>query len=305
MVIKNGDIWRALTRKGVDCIHHSTHPDVGARFAQLTIPPPRVSAIPAQHRALTDMTRPSPSIAYIRGAGEVVGAEGRLLFQKTQTWPAVSPAAVSSCICRDCSPLSMHGGAEYSGRQRGNRWTCSVDLMPCSHPSPSLASLLYAADLRSDSSYVCYSILSPNPAVVATSLPAPVHSFIETRCLRRCGEIPQCRTTIYVFAIMYGAFAGGYTATWPGITLAIRERCRDENGVSRVDTGMVVALFAAGKGIGSVVSGPLSEVLLEADGWQGKAGGAFGTGYGSLVVWSGVTMFLGGISWFAKKLGRI
>ncbi|KAF1976816.1 MFS general substrate transporter [Bimuria novae-zelandiae CBS 107.79] len=110
---------------------------------------------------------------------------------------------------------------------------------------------------------------------------------------------------LYIFAIMYGGFAGGYSATWPGITLAIRERCRDENGVSRVDTGMVVALFAAGKGIGAVVSGPLSEVLLEADELRGKAGGAFGTGYGSLVAWSGVTMFFGGISWFAKTLGKI
>ncbi|KAL1610737.1 hypothetical protein SLS60_002407 [Paraconiothyrium brasiliense] len=137
-----------------------------------------------------------------------------------------------------------------------------------------------------------------NTAIMITSVGATVACFL-------VWGLSTSLAPLYVFAIMYGAFAGGYTATWPGITLAIRERCRDENGVSRVDTGMVVALFAAGKGIGSVVSGPLSEVLLEADGWRGKAGGAFGTGYGSLVVWSGVTMFLGGISWFAKRLGRI
>lgn len=110
---------------------------------------------------------------------------------------------------------------------------------------------------------------------------------------------------LYIFAIMYGAFAGGYTAAWPGIAATIRERCRDEYGVSRVDTGMVLALFAAGKGIGSVASGPLSERLLQADEWRGQVGGAYGTGYGSLVVWSGLTMFLGGISWFARHIGRI
>ncbi|KAJ4298865.1 hypothetical protein N0V90_004108 [Kalmusia sp. IMI 367209] len=78
--------------------------------------------------------------------------------------------------------------------------------------------------------------------------------------------------SLYVFAVMYGAFAGGYAAAWPGIAMKIREHCRDDNGVSRVDTGMVLALLAAGKGIGAVVSGPLSEVLLEADQWRGKTG---------------------------------
>lgn len=68
---------------------------------------------------------------------------------------------------------------------------------------------------------------------------------------------------------------------------------------------MVIALLAAGKGIGSVLSGPLSEKLLEADSWRDQLYGAFGTGYGSLVIWTGVSMFLGGLSWFAKQFGTI
>ena len=137
-----------------------------------------------------------------------------------------------------------------------------------------------------------------NTAIVIPSVAATLACFL-------VWGLSTSLAPLYVFALMYGASAGGYSATWPGITMAIRERCRDENGVSRVDSGMVVALLAAGKGIGSVASGPLSELLLEADTWRGRAGGAFGTGYGSLVVWSGITMFLGGTSWFVKKMGRI
>lgn len=137
-----------------------------------------------------------------------------------------------------------------------------------------------------------------NTAIVIPSVAATVACFV-------VWGLSTSLAPLYVFAIMYGASAGGYSATWPGITMAIRDRCRDENGVSRVDSGMVVALLAAGKGIGSVASGPLSELLLEADTWRGRAGGAFGTGYGGLVVWSGITMFLGGTSWFVKKMGRI
>lgn len=110
---------------------------------------------------------------------------------------------------------------------------------------------------------------------------------------------------LYIFAVMYGAFAGGYTAAWPGMVAAIRERCRDHNGTSRVNTGMALAFLAAGKGIGSVVSGPLSEKLLEADHWNRTPSSAFGIGYGNLVIWSGLTMFFGGVGWFAKQFGRL
>ena len=66
-----------------------------------------------------------------------------------------------------------------------------------------------------------------------------------------------------------------------------------------------MAFFAAGKGIGAVVSGPLSEKLLEIDDWKGHLGGAFGTGYGGLVVWSGIALFLGGTGWFGERLGIV
>lgn len=62
----------------------------------------------------------------------------------------------------------------------------------------------------------------------------------------------------------------------------------------------MVALMAAGKGIGAITSGPLSEGLLSA-GVDFHARFAYGTSYGILIVFSGVSALLGGMA----CLGRL
>jgi hypothetical protein len=57
-----------------------------------------------------------------------------------------------------------------------------------------------------------------------------------------------------------------------------------------------------GRGIGNVVSGPLSEVLLKADHWKGRAWGTYGSGFGTLVVCTGATALVGGISVAARQM---
>ena len=66
-----------------------------------------------------------------------------------------------------------------------------------------------------------------------------------------------------VFSLIYGLFAGGYSSTWTGIT---REIKKDDDGVEAV---MVIGVLAAARGIGSVVSGPLSEAMV-----NGKVSGS-------------------------------
>ncbi|KAG7287167.1 hypothetical protein NEMBOFW57_006672 [Staphylotrichum longicolle] len=64
---------------------------------------------------------------------------------------------------------------------------------------------------------------------------------------------------LYVFALLYGIFAGGFPATWSGCTGPVRRKYP-------VEHGMIIALFTAGKGIGCVISGPTStglETLLK------------------------------------------
>ncbi|KAJ5134311.1 MFS monocarboxylate transporter [Penicillium atrosanguineum] len=94
---------------------------------------------------------------------------------------------------------------------------------------------------------------------------------------------------LLVFSIAYGLFAGSYSSTWSGII----------NEVQRADPTsdptIIFSFIAFGRGIGNVVSGPLSEALLEADCWKGQAWGAYGSGFGLLIVCTGVTAILGGL----------
>jgi len=121
---------------------------------------------------------------------------------------------------------------------------------------------------------------------------------------------------LYLFCVVYGAFAGSFTSTWPGI---MREMTRGENaaveggengggeegygGDGNVDPIMVFAFLGLGRGVGNVVSGPLSEVLVRGSPWRGQALGGYGSGYGSLIAFTGVTALLGGGSYVWKRMG--
>lgn len=107
------------------------------------------------------------------------------------------------------------------------------------------------------------------------------------------------QSIFFIFAILYGVFAGGFSSTWAGCAKPLRER------YPGTETGMVIAVFSAGKGIGSVISGPLSEALVSGDSWKGKAAFAFGSGYGSLIVFTGVTAAFTGSSWCGRQFGLL
>lgn len=92
---------------------------------------------------------------------------------------------------------------------------------------------------------------------------------------------------LYVFAVLWGLSGGGYAACWSGFASAM------SNSTNNLDTGLVISLMCTGKGIASVVSGPLSEQLLRAGDWQ-DARFAYGSHYGAVIVFAGVTAMLGG-----------
>lgn len=102
---------------------------------------------------------------------------------------------------------------------------------------------------------------------------------------------------LLLFSAAYGFFAGSYSSCWTGI---IREVKREHNAVN---TGVIFSFLVAGRGIGSIACGPLSEALLKGHMWQGEAVLGYGTGYGSLIVYTGVTALLGGLTFGAKTLG--
>lgn len=109
---------------------------------------------------------------------------------------------------------------------------------------------------------------------------------------------------LFAFCAVYGLFAGCWTSIWPGIMREV-VRAGEANG-QYVDPSMVFGLLCVGRGIGNVVSGPLSDSLLtEGTSWLGHAAGGFGSSYGSLIVYTGITALLGGSSFIWKRLGLL
>ncbi|KAL9583778.1 MAG: hypothetical protein Q9212_002516 [Teloschistes hypoglaucus] len=102
-----------------------------------------------------------------------------------------------------------------------------------------------------------------------------------------------------LFSLLYGLTAGGFSANYTGIVQRVKDRD------TAVDSGMVFGFLAAGRGIGAVVSGPLSEALLHMQTWKGEAKLGYGTGYGLLIVFTGITAIAGSGSWFARRVGWV
>lgn len=102
---------------------------------------------------------------------------------------------------------------------------------------------------------------------------------------------------LYIFAILYGATAGGFSATWSSVTNEIVDSHKT------ADIRLVFGLMEAGRGVGNVASGPLSETLLRAGrALEGQAHGAYGSQFGYLVVFTGLTAMYGGIGFFVRLL---
>jgi MFS family permease len=118
---------------------------------------------------------------------------------------------------------------------------------------------------------------------------------------------------LYLFCVVYGLFAGSYTSAWPGIVKDVTRRdaaavasadggSKNEHG-EWADPSMVFAFLAMGRGVGNVISGPLSEALVRGMPWRGQAFGGYGSGYGGLIAFTGATALFGGGSYLWKRLG--
>lgn len=100
---------------------------------------------------------------------------------------------------------------------------------------------------------------------------------------------------LLIFCFMYGLFAGSFTNTWPGIMRTV------QRSTGQMENPMIYSFLSLGRGVGNVISGPVSEVLIK----TGKVGGfgLYGTQYGSLVIWTGVSAALGGVSIIGRRVG--
>lgn len=96
------------------------------------------------------------------------------------------------------------------------------------------------------------------------------------------------KTLLYIFALAYGTFAGGYAATWTGCLAEVQRDSRD------AEAGVFLGMMAATRGIGAILSGPMSEELLKFSLGGKDLAGAYGTRYGVVVLFTGITAVLGG-----------
>ncbi|KAF5018234.1 hypothetical protein F66182_9797 [Fusarium sp. NRRL 66182] len=108
-------------------------------------------------------------------------------------------------------------------------------------------------------------------------------------------------STMVVFVILYGFFAGGFSATWSG---ALQEIKGDGDSI---DTSLVFGMLLGGRGLGFVVAGPLSGALISAGSLiaTGDTTG-YATRYGPMIICTGITAILG--AWaplckIAKSIG--
>lgn len=99
---------------------------------------------------------------------------------------------------------------------------------------------------------------------------------------------------LYFFALAWGIFAGGYVASWTGCGKEIRK------SAPGAEMAIVISFMAAGRGLGAMISGPISEQLLELELWTGKFDNAYGTKYGILIVFTGLTSIAGSFGFFGR-----
>ena len=68
-----------------------------------------------------------------------------------------------------------------------------------------------------------------------------------------------------------------------------------------------MGILAAGRGIGSIACGPISAALVQEKWpWTGQtAARGYGTSFGALIIFTGVTAVFGALGFGARRLGVI
>lgn len=106
---------------------------------------------------------------------------------------------------------------------------------------------------------------------------------------------------LVVFSITFGFFAGGYSGTWGGVINELEQEAASKN--EAIDSGMVYGLLNGARGVGYVTGGLASVPLLKL-GTAGMSRFGYGTEYGPLIIFTGLSTVFGGwgLLWKLKRL---
>jgi predicted MFS family arabinose efflux permease len=112
-------------------------------------------------------------------------------------------------------------------------------------------------------------------------------------------------TLLVLFAITFGFFAGGYSSTWGGVINEMEREASQRN--EAIDTGMIYGLLNGARGIGYVSGGLAGVPLLKAGAAASIGSFAYGTTYGPLIVFTGLSTAFGGwgLLWKCKRFVRM
>jgi MFS family permease len=118
------------------------------------------------------------------------------------------------------------------------------------------------------------------------------------------GSAGDSMALLILFAVIYGFFAGGYSSTWGGMLKEMEAEAAERN--EAIDSGMVYGLLNGARGIGFVGGGLAGVQLLKAGDGGSNANFGYGTKYGPLIIYTGLTTALGGwsLAFRGKQLVR-
>ena len=109
-------------------------------------------------------------------------------------------------------------------------------------------------------------------------------------------------TLLVLFSITFGFFAGGYSATWGGVINELELEAAQRN--EAIDMGMMYGLLNGARGIGYVSGGLAGVPLLKAGRTRSLGIFGYGTTYGPLIIFTGLSSIFGGwgLLWKWKRL---
>ncbi|KAL3459573.1 major facilitator superfamily domain-containing protein [Aspergillus heterothallicus] len=97
---------------------------------------------------------------------------------------------------------------------------------------------------------------------------------------------------LIVFSLTFGFFSGGYSATWGGMLKQMERESAERN--EAVDPGMLYGLLNGVRGVGYASGGFAGVELLRLGTVSASRRFGYGTEYGGLILFTGVSSLLGG-----------
>lgn len=106
---------------------------------------------------------------------------------------------------------------------------------------------------------------------------------------------------LLLFSMTFGFFAGGYSATWGGVMYELEREAAQRN--EAINSGLMYGLLNGARGIGYVSGGLVGVPLLRA-GPVSTCSYGYGTSYGALIIFTGLSTVFGGwgLLWKWKTL---